>query len=42
MIAAQALGAADALGAAVGAGIVLALRLAAIRWQLSLPTYKSR
>ena len=39
MIAAQALGAADSLGAAIGAAIVLALRLAAIRWRLSLPTY---
>jgi uncharacterized membrane protein YeiH len=32
----------DAVAAVSGAGVVLGLRLAAIRWQLSLPTYKSR
>lgn len=42
MIGVHALGTAEAVGAAVGAGVVLALRLAAIRWRLSLPTYKAR
>ncbi len=32
----------DTLSAVAGATVVLALRLAAIRYQLSLPTYKSR
>lgn len=32
----------DTLSAVAGAAVVLALRLAAIRYQLSLPTYKSR
>jgi uncharacterized membrane protein YeiH len=32
----------DAVAAVAGAAVVLGLRLAAIRWQLSLPTYKSR
>jgi uncharacterized membrane protein YeiH len=36
------LGLGDAGAAAAGAAVVLGLRLAAIRYQLSLPTYKSR
>jgi uncharacterized membrane protein YeiH len=36
------LGWGDATAAAAGAAVVLALRLAAIRWRLKLPTYKSR
>ena len=36
------LGLGDAAAAAAGGAVVLGLRLAAIRWQLSLPTYKSR
>jgi uncharacterized membrane protein YeiH len=35
-------GLSDAASAAVGGVVVLGLRLAAIRYQLSLPTYKSR
>jgi uncharacterized membrane protein YeiH len=42
MIAAQALGAADTIGAMIGGALVLILRLASIRYQLSLPTYRSR
>ena len=42
MIAADRYGASDATGAAIGGVLVLALRLAAIRWGLSLPTYRSR
>ena len=36
------LGWGDAAAAAAGAAVVLALRLAAIRWRLKLPTYRSR
>jgi uncharacterized membrane protein YeiH len=36
------LGLGDAAAAAVGAAVVLGLRLASIRYQLSLPTYRSR
>ncbi|MCC7312043.1 MAG: TRIC cation channel family protein [Sulfuritalea sp.] len=32
----------DAVAAAAGAAVVLGLRLAAIRWRLRLPTYRSR
>ena len=35
-------GSGDAAAAAAGAAVVLGLRLAAIRYRLSLPTYKSR
>jgi uncharacterized membrane protein YeiH len=42
MIAVQALGAADTIGAMIGGALVLILRLASIRYQLSLPTYRSR
>jgi len=36
------LGLGDAVAALAGAAVVLSLRLASIRYQLSLPTYKSR
>jgi uncharacterized membrane protein YeiH len=36
------LGLGDAAAAAAGGAVVLGLRLASIRWQLSLPTYRSR
>jgi uncharacterized membrane protein YeiH len=36
------IGSGDAAAAAAGAAVVLGLRLAAIRYRLSLPTYKSR
>ena len=42
LLAAMHLGLGDAPAAAAGAAVVLGLRLAAIRYQLSLPTYKSR
>jgi uncharacterized membrane protein YeiH len=36
------LGWSDAAAATAGGAVVLILRLAAIRWRLSLPTYTSR
>jgi uncharacterized membrane protein YeiH len=41
MIAAQALGAAEALGAAIGGMLILGLRLAAIRYSLRMPEFRS-
>lgn len=41
MIAAHALGAAEALGAAIGGALVLGLRLAAIRYSLRMPEFRS-
>jgi uncharacterized membrane protein YeiH len=41
MIGAQALGAAEALSAAIGGVLILGLRLAAIRYSLRMPEFRS-